>query len=167
MKVAADSTRLSSDLTGRVKDLASINCSLAIYMKEMKDTGTPEGQERPSAHLDYVTYGKAIFTMIAILIIILTILGNIMVVIAVCSEKKLRKVGNSFLVNLAISDCLVGVIVMPVALMYYLEGKIDENHSPHLQLTHYFFLHLFHYILHSVKVCTLQGMLQKDLIRLS
>ncbi len=136
MKTEAESTRLSSDLTERVKDLASVNCSLAIYMKETKDMGTPGGQEhRPSAHPDYVTYGKAIFTMIAVLIIILTILGNVMVVIAVCLEKKLRKVGNSFLVNLAISDCLVGVIVMPVALIYYLEGKIDGNHSPASTIT--------------------------------
>ncbi|XP_064601232.1 5-hydroxytryptamine receptor 1A-like [Liolophura sinensis] len=50
----------------------------------------------------------------------LTLLGNLLVIIAVFSERRLRKVGNSFIVSLAISDLLVGCIVTPLALVYQL-----------------------------------------------
>ena len=53
-----------------------------------------------------------------ILITIATILGNILVIAAVIKEKKLRKVGNVLIINLAVSDCLVGMIVNPIAIAY-------------------------------------------------
>ncbi|CAH1783375.1 unnamed protein product [Owenia fusiformis] len=53
----------------------------------------------------------------AALIILATIFGNILVIIAVCTEPKLRKVGNSFIVSLAVSDLLVGLVVTPLAIV--------------------------------------------------
>ena len=43
-----------------------------------------------------------------------------MVVVAVSTERRLRKVGNSYIVSLAISDLLVGLVVTPIGLVYYL-----------------------------------------------
>ena len=61
---------------------------------------------------------KYIVIVSGILITIATIIGNVLVITAVIKEKKLRKVGNVLIINLAVSDCLVGVIVNPIAIAY-------------------------------------------------
>ena len=66
---------------------------------------------------------KYILIVSGILITLATIVGNILVIAAVIKEKKLRKVGNVLIMNLAVSDCLVGMIVNPVAIAYI----ITEN----------------------------------------
>ncbi|KAL3863084.1 hypothetical protein ACJMK2_004860 [Sinanodonta woodiana] len=47
----------------------------------------------------------------------LTIIGNVITIIAIVTEKRLRKVRNIFIINLAVSDILVGVVVAPLSLM--------------------------------------------------
>ena len=66
---------------------------------------------------------KLVVAVIGGLVIILTIFGNIMVIVAVCRERKLRKIGNSFIVSLAVSDLLVGLVVTPMSLLYHLKGE--------------------------------------------
>lgn len=52
-----------------------------------------------------------------VIIIILTISGNILVIMAVKMEKKLHNATNYFLMSLAIADMLVGLLVMPISLL--------------------------------------------------
>lgn len=59
----------------------------------------------------------------AIIVTALTVVGNILVIVAVIKEKRLRKVGNIFIINLAVSDFLVGVAVAPLAIVYDVNGK--------------------------------------------
>lgn len=66
---------------------------------------------------------KYIVIVSGILITVATILGNVLVIAAVIKEKKLRKVGNVLIINLAISDCLVGAIVNPIAIAYVITEK--------------------------------------------
>ena len=56
---------------------------------------------------------KGILTLSLSLIIIITLIGNIIVVVVFCTYKPLRKIGNSFLVSLAISDLLIGAVDIP------------------------------------------------------
>ena len=67
-----------------------------------------------------VPLGSIFFVVSASSIVAVTVLGNILVITAVFAEAKLRKVGNFFIVSLAISDLLVGLFVTPVALVYHL-----------------------------------------------
>lgn len=62
------------------------------------------------------------FVSFGSIVIVATILGNILVIVAICTERRIRKVGNSFIVSLACSDLLVGVMVTPVALAYEVQG---------------------------------------------
>ncbi|KAL7293441.1 hypothetical protein TKK_0013202 [Trichogramma kaykai] len=57
------------------------------------------------------------------LIIIATVVGNILVVLAVFLVKKLRKPCNYLLVSLAVSDLCVAWLVMPLAMMYEIMGS--------------------------------------------
>ncbi|XP_011812931.1 PREDICTED: 5-hydroxytryptamine receptor 2C isoform X1 [Colobus angolensis palliatus] len=52
-----------------------------------------------------------------VVIIIMTIGGNILVIMAVSMEKKLHNATNYFLMSLAIADMLVGLLVMPLSLL--------------------------------------------------
>ncbi|KAL4648244.1 5-hydroxytryptamine receptor 2A-like [Arapaima gigas] len=55
--------------------------------------------------------------LLILVIILLTIGGNILVIMAVSLEKKLQNATNFFLRSLAVADMLVGILVMPVSLI--------------------------------------------------
>ncbi|XP_069468982.1 5-hydroxytryptamine receptor 2C [Ambystoma mexicanum] len=55
--------------------------------------------------------------LLILAIIVLTIGGNILVIMAVSLEKKLQNATNYFLMSLAVADMLVGILVMPVSLI--------------------------------------------------
>ena len=58
-----------------------------------------------------------VLCLILSLLIATSIVGNILVCIAVATDKHLRKLSNLFLVSLAVADLLVAAVVMPVALL--------------------------------------------------
>ncbi|XP_024229047.1 5-hydroxytryptamine (serotonin) receptor 2C, G protein-coupled-like 1 [Oncorhynchus tshawytscha] len=55
--------------------------------------------------------------LLILVIIVLTVCGNILVILAVSMEKKLQNATNFFLRSLAVADILVGILVMPVSLI--------------------------------------------------
>lgn len=62
------------------------------------------------------------------LMIIISIVGNALVCIAVATERSLRRIGNLFIVSLAIADMFVACLVMTFAgvndlLGYWIFGK--------------------------------------------
>lgn len=61
--------------------------------------------------------------LLMLMVIIPTIGGNILVILAVSLEKKLQYATNYFLMSLAVADLLVGLFVMPLALLTILYGK--------------------------------------------
>uniref|UniRef100_A0A4W5ML48 5-hydroxytryptamine (serotonin) receptor 2C, G protein-coupled-like 1 n=1 Tax=Hucho hucho TaxID=62062 RepID=A0A4W5ML48_9TELE len=55
--------------------------------------------------------------LLILVIIVLTVCGNILVILAVSLEKKLQNATNFFLRSLAVADILVGILVMPISLI--------------------------------------------------
>ena len=53
------------------------------------------------------------------LVIFLSLTGNLMVIWTICKNKHMRTVTNYYILNLAISDFLVSVFVMPLKLLEY------------------------------------------------
>lgn len=74
----------------------------------------------PSSYtaLEAFAIGSVLF-----LVIVVTIVGNVLVCIAVCLVRKLRRPCNYLLVSLAVSDLCVAILVMPMALLYLILGK--------------------------------------------
>lgn len=66
------------------------------------------------------SFGGQHFLLFALLILInlIVIFGNILVIVAVYASAKLRNVTNIFIVSLATADLLLGLLVLPYALMY-------------------------------------------------
>lgn len=74
--------------------------------------------EAPGVHLRWAA-------LLIIMVIIPTIGGNILVILAVSLERKLQNATNYFLMSLAVADLLVGLLVMPIALVTILYSKFS------------------------------------------
>lgn len=70
--------------------------------------------------------------LLMILFIVAGGVGNILVCLAVCLDKRLQNVTNYFLLSLAIADLLVSLFVMPMGAIPGFLGKNNYN-TPHAQ----------------------------------
>ncbi|XP_044151346.1 histamine H3 receptor-like [Bufo gargarizans] len=66
---------------------------------------------------------RVIIIVLISLLIVLTVLGNILVMLAFIVDKRLRTQSNFFLLNLAICDFLLGAVAIPLYVPYMLTGK--------------------------------------------
>jgi len=64
------------------------------------------------------------------ILILVTIVGNLFVIIAILIEQNLRTIGNYLVLSLAIADLMVACIVMPLGAVYEVYG--DWNLGPEL-----------------------------------
>ncbi|XP_030643267.1 alpha-2A adrenergic receptor-like [Chanos chanos] len=71
----------------------------------------------------YTTQTSVPLTMLVCLLILLTVFGNVLVVIAVLTSRALKAPQNLFLVSLACADILVATLVMPFSLANELMGS--------------------------------------------
>ncbi|XP_028820526.1 5-hydroxytryptamine receptor 2A [Denticeps clupeoides] len=60
--------------------------------------------------------------LLVLLAIVVTVTGNALVIAAVMMERKLQNATNYFLMSLAVTDMLLGLLVMPVAMVTILYG---------------------------------------------
>jgi 5-hydroxytryptamine receptor 1 len=63
--------------------------------------------------------------VILTLIIVVTIVGNILVILSVFTYKPLRIVQNFFIVSLAVADLTVAILVLPFNVAYSIRGRWD------------------------------------------
>ncbi|KAM6953776.1 histamine receptor H2a [Aplochiton taeniatus] len=55
-------------------------------------------------------------------LILLTVSGNVLVCLAVCASRRLRCLTNCFIVSLAVTDLLLGLLVLPFSALIQLSG---------------------------------------------
>uniref|UniRef100_A0A8B9HJ14 5-hydroxytryptamine receptor 2A n=1 Tax=Astyanax mexicanus TaxID=7994 RepID=A0A8B9HJ14_ASTMX len=60
--------------------------------------------------------------LLILAVVVLTVTGNILVILAVSLERKLQNATNYFLMSLAVADLLLGLLVMPVSMVTILYG---------------------------------------------
>lgn len=83
----------------------------------------------------YSRTGIILTSFFVTVIMIMIVVGNMLVCIAIATEKSLKTVQNWFIASLAVSDFLVGLIVMPFSLAkevmgYWIFGRFwCEMHS--------------------------------------
>lgn len=73
------------------------------------------------------------------LLIIITVIGNTLVILSVITTRRLRTVTNCFVMSLAVADWLVGIFVMPPAVVLFVVGKFPIFYSSFLRLIILFF----------------------------
>lgn len=70
----------------------------------------------PCPHQD-MAVEKNWAALLILIVIAVTVMGNILVILAVSLEKKLQNATNYFLMSLAVADMLLGILVMPVSMV--------------------------------------------------
>lgn len=63
------------------------------------------------------------WAMLALVLVVGTAAGNILVCLAIAWERKLQNVTNYFLMSLAITDLMVAILVMPLGILTLVRGK--------------------------------------------
>ncbi|XP_004632365.2 histamine H2 receptor [Octodon degus] len=76
----------------------------------------------PSLCLDSTVY-KITISVILIILILITVAGNVVVCLAVGLHRRLRSLTNCFIVSLAVTDLLLGLLVLPFSAIYQLSCK--------------------------------------------
>ncbi|CAG9569131.1 unnamed protein product [Danaus chrysippus] len=71
---------------------------------------------------DYDVFEVTVVTILFLLIVV-TVIGNTLIISAVVTTKRLRTVTNCFVTSLAAADLLVGIFVMPPAIAVHISGK--------------------------------------------
>ncbi|XP_043932130.1 5-hydroxytryptamine receptor 1D-like [Protopterus annectens] len=82
-----------------------------------------------SSGLDYNLTTKIVLEVVIILMCLVAITGNVLVIFIVAATKHFHSVTSVFIINLAVSDCLVGLGVMPfvaLSLLYEDWRKFDK-----------------------------------------
>uniref|UniRef100_A0A3B3CQR8 5-hydroxytryptamine receptor 4 n=1 Tax=Oryzias melastigma TaxID=30732 RepID=A0A3B3CQR8_ORYME len=91
-------------------------CSL---VNDINNTGQQEEQQEFLNSLEIV-----ILSIVLSIIIIMTVFGNLLVMVALCTDRHLRKKKtNYFIVSLAFADLLVALVVMPFAAIELTTGE--------------------------------------------
>lgn len=73
--------------------------------------------------LDTMSLRRTCLVVFFTTIILITIFGNTLVILSVTTTRRLRTVTNCFVMSLALADWMVGVFVMPPAVLLYIYGK--------------------------------------------
>lgn len=63
------------------------------------------------------------WALLALVLVVGTAAGNILVCLAIAWERRLQNVTNYFLMSLAITDLMVAILVMPLGILTLVKGK--------------------------------------------
>lgn len=95
---------------------------VSLVLNNSMDCNESENGNR-SDFLSSMSEQKNWVALLISLVIIITVTGNILVIMAVSLERKLQNATNYFLRSLAFTDMLLGILVMPVAMVTILYGE--------------------------------------------
>lgn len=74
------------------------------------------------------------WALFAVLLVVCTAAGNILVCLAIMWERRLQNVTNYFLMSLAITDLMVAILVMPLGILTLVKGECFFTFSTKQQL---------------------------------
>ncbi|XP_053156774.1 muscarinic acetylcholine receptor M3 isoform X2 [Hemicordylus capensis] len=110
--------------TGFFSDVSSFTSSHGIFQTNENSSFTNESQGDPPDPLG----GHAVWQVVLIafltgILALVTIIGNILVIVAFKVNKQLKTVNNYFLLSLACADLIIGVISMNLFTTYIIMGR--------------------------------------------
>ncbi|XP_067616011.1 octopamine receptor [Eurosta solidaginis] len=121
---------LTTNVNGSTSDISSNNIpSPTIFMANTTNvytniTSVSDADEEWARFYDLMLSWQGI-CLIAVFstLIVVTFVGNMLVILAVITTRRLKTVTNCFVMSLAVADLLVGIFVMPPAVAVHLIGS--------------------------------------------
>jgi octopamine receptor alpha len=102
----------SSD--GNLTDASNTSLTMSTLAPEtIYHNGYPSGYTIPS-----IIFASVVVTVLMIIIVV----GNMLVIIAIATEKALKNIQNWFIASLAVADFFLGLVIMPFSLANELMG---------------------------------------------
>jgi hypothetical protein len=74
-------------------------------------------------YFNWIDAGKLIVLLIALFVCLLTVCGNVLVLLSFKLNRKLRTTTNYFLISLATADLIIGLLLMPITTTYFVTEK--------------------------------------------
>lgn len=111
-----------TSLSNNVPDLASpiekiVNYTIDSYFGLDNQTGNITTLNEENSVNNW-------WALVALMLVVCTAAGNVLVCLAIYLERRLQNVTNYFLMSLAITDLLVAILVMPLGILTLVRGKI-------------------------------------------
>lgn len=113
---AATAITFTTNYSNTVSNLAADTTTSVFIGNEFNNTSTNVNDQN-----NY-------WALFALVLVMGTAAGNILVCLAIAWERRLQNVTNYFLMSLAITDLMVAILVMPLGILTLVKGKfIDLN----------------------------------------
>ncbi len=100
-------------------NITNISFNEADNIRNLEDVDICFTLSYPYSDYTQLLWVRTLFITSYLLVIWLSLTGNLMVIWTICSNKHMRTITNLYILNLAISDTLVSVFVMPLKLLEY------------------------------------------------
>lgn len=99
------------------------NLSGPVTINNRTDDFLPALKPRDLLPGDFPDSIKCLFVITYVIIMLLSVLGNLLVILTIVTNAKMRSITNMFLVSLAVSDLLIATVNMPFQLKFYIQNE--------------------------------------------
>lgn len=106
----------------------NVSANLVNYSSGMENGSEKllDRQEPTALSLDKsLAWPDLVMALVLCVLIVITVIGNTLVILSVMTTRRLRTVTNCFVMSLAVADWLVGIFVMPPSVALYLIGRCN------------------------------------------
>ncbi|XP_058466990.1 5-hydroxytryptamine receptor 1D [Malaya genurostris] len=102
---------------------STVGLSVSDGFTSVNGSSTDESATKDCLFRICLSWEKLLLLVMFCTLIVITVIGNTLVILSVATTRRLRTVTNCFVMSLAVADWLVGIFVMPPAVILFVVDK--------------------------------------------